>query len=385
MNIKGTKITLLIASTLTTMSSAAVAPSLPQIATDFSYLPNAELLSKLVLTIPALLIAFSAPFAGHWVDKRGRLKLFIAGLVLYGITGTSGFFLNDLYLILLGRALLGVSVGILMTVVTTLIGDYFEGKSRQQLMGLKAACVSIGGMLFVGAGGFLADLNWRYPFLLYGFSFIVLLLVLQYLQEPVADVQKRSKETSNVTSKNLILVFATAFTAMMLFYLIPVQLPFQMKVLGIEKSSVTGGSLALNTLAIALGSLLFSRLKHRFTFSSLFAIGLGLMGVGYAFIWQAVDMVLIAAGMIFSGFGMGLILPGLGLWMLELSSAAGRGRNSGILTTCMFLGAFASPIVVQPIVNATDLGATFGVVAVFSILLSMIFVGARVIVVKKTR
>ena len=110
------KITLLLASTLTIMSAATIAPSLPQMAKVFQSIPNAEFLAKLVLTLPTLFIAISAPFVGRFIDKHGRTKLLMAALIAYAITGSSGYFLGGLFEILAGRALLGITIGILMTI-----------------------------------------------------------------------------------------------------------------------------------------------------------------------------------------------------------------------------------------------------------------------------
>src|SRR5690348_17994808 len=126
------KLTLLLVSSLTIMSIITISPALPQMATAFSNVPNAGFLVKLVLTIPALMIAVFSPVTGRLIDRHGRIKILRLSLVLYAIAGTSGFFLNNLYVILLSRAVLGISVGMSMTIVITLIADYFEGIERQK-------------------------------------------------------------------------------------------------------------------------------------------------------------------------------------------------------------------------------------------------------------
>ena len=164
------KLTLLLVSSLTIMSVITISPALPQMVIAFSDVTNAEFLVKLVLTLPALMIAIFAPITGRLIDRHGRLRILWLSLVLYAISGTAGYFLNNLYHILISRALLGISVGMSMTIVITLIADYFDGKERQKFVGLQIAFMSMGGILFIGLGGILADLSWRYPFLIYLFS-----------------------------------------------------------------------------------------------------------------------------------------------------------------------------------------------------------------------
>jgi MFS family permease len=98
-----TKSTLLLASTLTVMAGATIAPSLPQMQKHFAEVENVELWVRLVLTIPALFIALSSPFAGIAVDRFGRKLLLIFSAAVYGLAGSSGFISNSLPSIIIGR------------------------------------------------------------------------------------------------------------------------------------------------------------------------------------------------------------------------------------------------------------------------------------------
>ena len=109
-NKKLVKLTILLSASMTIMAGATIAPSLPQMKVVFNHIPNAEFIIKLVLTLPSLFIAIAAPFAGYIIDRLGRKKLLLFSLLLYAIAGTSGLYLNNLLTILIGRALLGVSV-----------------------------------------------------------------------------------------------------------------------------------------------------------------------------------------------------------------------------------------------------------------------------------
>jgi len=60
----GLELVLLIASTLTVMAGATIAPALPEMNKAFQDIPNSEFLVKLVLTITSLFIAIGAPISG---------------------------------------------------------------------------------------------------------------------------------------------------------------------------------------------------------------------------------------------------------------------------------------------------------------------------------
>jgi MFS family permease len=149
-----TQLTLMMISTLTVMAGATISPSLPTMREHFATLPNADYLVRLALTLPALFIAIGAPLVGIIIDRLGRKPLLLLALGLYGIAGASGFVLNDLNWLLVGRAFLGVSVAGIMTIATTLIADYYTGATRAQFLGLQASFMGLGGVLFLILGGF---------------------------------------------------------------------------------------------------------------------------------------------------------------------------------------------------------------------------------------
>src|SRR6478735_6393054 len=69
------KLTLLLVSSLTIMSVITISPALPQMAAAFSDVKNSAFLVKLLLTIPALMIALFSPVTGRLIDRYGRLKI----------------------------------------------------------------------------------------------------------------------------------------------------------------------------------------------------------------------------------------------------------------------------------------------------------------------
>jgi MFS family permease len=181
-----TKLTLLLASSLTVMSGATVAPSLPAMKQQFeSAIADPDLrttLVKLVITLPALFIVIGSPIAGLIVDRFGRKPLLLITAVLYGFAGSSGLFLDSLPTILVGRAFLGLAVAGVMVSATTLIADYYSGPARAAFMGLQSGFMGLGGVLFLTLGGALAQQNWHYPFGIYLFAWLIVPLIFLFIE-----------------------------------------------------------------------------------------------------------------------------------------------------------------------------------------------------------
>lgn len=354
----GLKLTLLLLSMLTMMAAAIIAPSLPNIALAFQDFPQVELLSKLILSIPALFIAIIAPFAGNYIDRFGRLNLLYLGLVGYAVGGTSAYFLHDLYLILGGRMVLGVSIGMIMTIAATLIGDYFEGESRRQFVGYQSAFIGLAGVIFMSLGGFLATLHWRVPFLIYLFSLCLIPFVFFFLKEPQST--GTTKLGSSIYSPRLLKVlFFLGTLFMILFYLMPTQLPFLLENIGLTAPSYAGNALAINALGMVVSSFFYSRIKNRFSFLVVAWTALLMISGGYFLTGSSINFSLILAAVFLAGLGLGLFIANLNFWVLELSPHQIRGKNMGILTACLFLGQFLSPLIAEPIVQRLDLSSLF--------------------------
>lgn len=373
------KITLLLVSTLTAMSNATIAPSLPVMREHFIDVANADYLVRLVLTAPSLFVAIGAPFAGFIIDQLGRKPLLAITLVIYGVAGSSGLWLNSLGPILLGRALLGLSVAGIMTTALTLIADYYTGLALTQFLGWQSAFTALGGFVFLSVGGFLGDISWRLPFAIYLVAWLFLPLVLRFLPEPSRNSSQPSRQQSSIPAEStslpmglVVFTYGIALIAQAAFYMIPVQLPFYLQALTNASASQSGLAIASATLFIAVSSILYQRIKARLTFISIYETGFLSMGVGYGLISLANGYGIVLLGLAIAGFGLGLLIPNMNLCLTSISPTVLRGRTLGGLTTCFFLGQFISPLLSQPLSQLVGLSLAYRLAGVLLVLLALV-------------
>jgi MFS family permease len=379
------KITLLFSSTLTIMASATIAPSLPQIQQVFSENPHSEILTKFILTVPALFIAISSPVVGALIDRFGRIKIMLASLVLYGFAGSSGYLMDDLYSILVTRAVLGIAVAGVMTTTITLIADYFDGTERNAFMGLQGAFVAMGGFVSITLGGILAEISWRTPFLIYVSSFILFLPALIYLYEPEVKKYKQTNDAKSMEPYPQILVSIIYFTAligMTLFYVIPIQIPFYINEQTGASNTFVGLAIAFSTLSSAVVSLNYKRIKERLDFPTIYFLSFFFLGLGYFVIYFVSDYYLLVLGLLISGIGMGVLIPNSNVWVVNLSPQSMRGRLVGGLTTSIFIGQFISPFLIQPVIMLTSTSGIFLFSGFSLIFISLSYLGLNPLVIK---
>jgi MFS family permease len=354
------KATLLLASSLTVLAGAIVAPALPSITAAFADEPGVELLTRLIVTLPALAIAIVAPCSGWVIDRLGRVRVLVAALVLYAAAGTSGVYLGTLTAVLVGRALLGVAVAFAMTAATTLIGDLFAGPERTRFLGQQAAFMSLGGVAFVTLGGALAGkFGWHAPFWVYLAALPVAGMAFLALDEP-ARAPRGDISPEPLVWRVVVPVCLVSLLLSAAFYLGPVQLPYLVQRSVGATPLVTGLCIAVITTAGALVGLNFGAVAQRLTRPSVFAASAALMGLGWVLAgWITGGWWTLAPGLVLAGLGSGGFMPNASGWLMSRASESARGRVVGLLTASIFLGQFVSPLLVTPIATRMGLGPTF--------------------------
>ena len=381
--IKGT---LLVTSTLTVMSGATISPSLPAIQAYFSDVPSVDYWVRLVLTMPALFIVIGAPVAGVLTDSWGRKGLLSVSVVLYGLAGASGVVLDTLWALLAGRALLGLAVAGIMTTVTTLFTDYYEGDERAQLLGLQATFMSLGGVLFLSLGGVLADLSWRFPFLIYLFAFVLLPFIAFALYEPERQTDSGSHAPlSHLPWRLLSIIYGVALVMQVVFYTVPVQLPFYLEQLLSASATQSGLAIAAVTVFSAIASTFYGKFQKRFGFIVILVVSLAVMGAGYMVIGAGSSYLVIMTGLALGGVGLGLMMPNLNTWLSERVPDQLKGRALGGLTLFFFLGQFLSPIATQPLANEMGLALMYIIGGASLISLAVLFALLRQPVIRVAR
>ncbi len=347
---KTTALVLLMASSLTVLAGAVIAPALPGLRQSFSTVGNVDLLSRMVITVPALGVILGAPLIGRLIDRQGRRRALVWGLVVYGVGGCSGLWFGSLTLILLGRLVLGVGVAAVMTASTALIADMTTGASRSHWLGMQAAFVGIGGLAFLTVGGWLADYSWRWPFAVYAVSFLLIPLALAAL-EPDPGHGTGPRERGAFPRRAWLIYFA-AFLSMVIFFLGPVQLPFLMDQNLDANPRTIGLALGMMNVAISCGSLTFSRLQRWLGSRRLLMFTFLMMSPGLAIIGWLPTLAGALGGIMLFGLAMGWLMPNLNLMTSNLVTEGQRGTALGNLNTSLFLGQFASPILIVPMLRA---------------------------------
>jgi MFS family permease len=196
---------------------------------------------------------------------------------------------------------------------------------------------------------------------------------MRFLHEPVAAAKPLRGATGMKPPPVIRMLFFNTMFMWVIFFLIPVQLPFYLKRLGTEENALIGAAIATSTAFSAISAFSYSRIKSRFNFLSIFFIGYLLMAAGFFCIAIAANYFSVLVAMMLSGLGIGVMIPNTNMWVMKIVAAEVRGREIGKLTTFWFLGQFLSPVILFPVLKVLSLPSAFMLAAALLLLVSMGF------------
>lgn len=375
------RLVLLTVSTLSIQAAAIMTPALPDLAVHFAAHPEAALLTRMVLTLPMLAIALASPLAGWIVDRFGRTPVLQGSTLLYSVAGASGLVIDSLETLLFSRALVGIAVAGIATSTTTLIGDYYEGEGRTRLLGQQWSAMAIGAILLLTIAGFLGEMHWRAPFVLYGIGIAMLPAIIRTLPEPI---RRREAEDGHgrvqpgfwmaaVTSYGL------ATCSMVAFYMIPSQIPFRLAELGEPSPIIAGLAVAVLNVVAAPVAIAHRRVRDRIGPAFIFAITYAGLSIAFVMVSEATGPTAIFLAMLVAGIPAGGMMLNITVWVVTRTPASVRGRVVGGLSMSMFLGQFLSPIYSQPLAERIGLGPTYALTAAIVGCISLVFLAVALL------
>ena len=308
-------------SALTSLPGLAVSPILGDLTKIF---PKATDLDIQMLTaLPSLLIIPFILLGGKLTEKVDFVRILKIGLWLFAASGILYLISNKMWQLIVVSALLGIGSGLIIPLSTGLISKYFVGTYRLKQFGLSSAITNFTLVIATAVTGYLAEVSWHLPFLVYLLPLISILLV-GHLKESQSDAAVKPSSQSTAPSGQTAAVDTGGskygihikhLLQIMLFYgvttFIVLAVIFNLSFL-MEKHHFSSGNsglmISLFFLAIMAPGFCLDKivdeLKERTKAYSLLS-----MAVGLALIWIAPIEWLIIPGCILVGLGYGIIQP----------------------------------------------------------------------------
>ncbi|WP_373247897.1 MFS transporter [Bacteroides thetaiotaomicron] len=308
-------------SALTSLPGLAVSPILGDLTKIFPKATDLDI--QMLTSLPSLLIIPFILLGGKLTEKVDFVRILKIGLWLFAASGILYLISNKMWQLIVVSALLGIGSGLIIPLSTGLISKYFVGTYRVKQFGLSSAITNFTLVIATAVTGYLAEVSWHLPFLVYLLPLISILLV-GHLKESRSDAAVKPSSQSTAPSGQTAAVDTGGskygihikhLLQIMLFYgvttFIVLAVIFNLSFL-MEKHHFSSGNsglmISLFFLAIMVPGFCLDKivdeLKERTKAYSLLS-----MAVGLALIWIAPIEWLIIPGCILVGLGYGIIQP----------------------------------------------------------------------------
>ncbi len=345
-------VTIVIAAFLPIIAIVAMGPAVPTMIEHFADDPDARRDVPAMIGAPGLAMAILAPFAGLLADRFGRRRLLLICTALYGVFGAAPLFLDNLDHIFISRLLLGVSEAGILTVVNTLIGDYWDEKGRKNWLFLQGLLGPFLAGIIALIVGYATSLQWNGVFFVYLVAFPIWAAMFIWLFEPkkepglLPEATKKDEAASPFPWASAVAVVSVTLFSSMLYYVFIINGSLAFAEVGVTEPQQYAELIFVPQLFILMGALLFRLLASQGAALQLGTVltllGLGLAGIGLA---KTPSMMVIA--LIIQQTAAGMAVPTLIGWTQSKFDFANRGRGMGLWTAAFFLGQSQSPRLVH--------------------------------------
>jgi MFS family permease len=337
---------LLAVSVLPITQAGFVAPIMGPLADSFVGVANASFLAQLILVAPTLAIILSAPVIGRLADRDRRNLLPVVALILLGFTGVGCLLARWPAEFVGWRLLLGLSVAAVLSTTPIAIGRYFQGADRQHFLGMQSSATGIVGAATPPLAGLIATADWRNVFVPYMAAWLIVpLLVVMYRRSPAlpaATATQTDATADAIDWRAMAPICTRMFLLWLTLYLLTTQLAFHLRTMGIDSALAVGLGLGTGSMAAAVSSLLYAKVKQHLGYAQVSAVAFAISALGYVLIATTEGRALLAVGLVLAGLGFGLNVPSLSDWLIESTDPRVHGRAFGWLTAAMYLGQFLS-------------------------------------------
>ena len=294
-------------SAIASLPGLAISPILGDLNRIFPKATDLEI--QMLTSLPSLLIIPFVLLSGRLSVGRDKLRILTVGLAVFFLSGVACIFAKSMAWLIVISCILGIGAGMVIPLSTGLVVDYFTGDYRVRQLGYSSAINNLTLVLATVVAGYLADVNWHLPFLVYTLPGVSLALSFflrrgRSTPEPEQSIQMRHKmiDRRKLVGLMLFYFFATYAVLVVTFYA-----SFLVDDYKID-SSFSGVLISLFFLAIMVPGLFIDKIIRRLT-RSVNLVSLALICAGLLCVGIFRDKTMLVVGVLCAGFGYGVIQP----------------------------------------------------------------------------
>ena len=314
--------------------------------------PNIDVsLVQMLVTVPTLVGVLFALLTGWLALHISKKKIFLFAALAAGITGLIPLASDSFTVLFLSRALYGMSLGIVVSLVTALVADFFDGDERVQVMGIQGASVGAGMVLVTTLAGIVGRTDFHHAYYLSILGFIAFFAILVLLPEiPVSKPEKGQKKKIRLNRevfRMAAFIFAEGFFIIIFTTNLAMHLSGPLKGDAAIAGIITGVfSAAQILMGILLGRI--AKVTKRYTLPvAMFSLAAGYLLM--AFFPGTLPVLMVSA--VLCGYSQSVYCAKS---MQEVTTVVDQDSTpmaASLLTCSLMLSQFVSPVVINTLSN----------------------------------
>lgn len=350
-----------------------VAPVLPAYARSFDVGVAA---ASVVVSAFAFFRLIFAPAGGALVSRLGERPIYLSGLLIVAASSLATAFAQSYWQLLLFRGLGGIGSTMFTVSAMALLVRLAPPSMRGRVSSAYASAFLIGGMVGPVAGGALASLGLRVPFIVYAVALVIAAATVALRlsgaalrPDPGKAVQPPMLLREALGQSAYRASLASGFANGWSNFGVRVAILPQFAVAVHDDTWVAGVALAVAAVGTAATLQVAGRMADRLGRRPLVIAGLVITALGLGLIGLSSDLFVLLVLSAVSGLGAGLVNPGQQATVADL---VGSERSGGtVLATFQMAqdsGAIVGPILIGLVADAAGFGWAFALTGVISVL-----------------
>ena len=363
---------------LSGLAQVGLTPILPKLSEHFANVPNGDAVVRLAVSGLSFAMIAGSLTGGFAGDRFGQRRVLIWTLLIYAVAGSAGFFLDNLYLIIGSRLLLGVVNAAAGIMIAALFTTHIASAEREKWLGFMVVSGTFGGIILFGLVGAVAKIDWRYVFLLHALAIPVALLIVMTLPASDRAAPAHGKTETSKKSDSLpigIMLIGIACGGAGLGYMS--FLPFHLKDVGYGEPSQVAGAIMTAGFSGAITGFCYGWVRKKWSAVPVFMFGFAVVAAGLLTIGMMKDYLPILVGVGLVGAGVGLIGPNLFSASAASVPPERRSRSIGFARAGFYTGPLVAQLSLEPLVHSSGANATMMALSGFAVLMVAVVVFSR--------
>jgi MFS family permease len=351
------------------MMNVALSAILAEISRAFPGTPTS--IVQMITVIPGMVALPFSLLAGKvatLITKKTMALFSMVVMLLGGLIPLAAH--SSIELLLLSSAIVGMGSGFLIPVTSSLVADFFEGHERSTMMGLQAALINTGGVVFAILGGALAQFQWYYTYLI--FLLIIPAIIVFAAMLPQGEVVKDSGSVGLGLNRTIAYLSMASFFFGLLSTTYSTNVALYLDATHLGDATSAAIAISLFSCVGIIAGLLFgrtSRVLKQYTLP----VALGAAALGLALTYVGGSLLMVFAGGLLIGYGLSTLMPYGVFTATQTVAPAATSLAIAVFTASVSLGSFGSPMLINTVAGLTGDGSEKARFLVAAVGLSVLF------------